>query len=315
MAIGGDLENISFGYPDKHIGEIIDISGCPLHVPIIEECIEVMTPLIKEFKIQPYDMRNQRGELKYIHFITNRDQTEIMVRFVLRSLEARERVPKLLNKLQLEMPKVKVGSYSIQPDHKAVLEGEVEYFLTDQRSIVEIYNNISFHIGPRSFFQVTPEIAEILYRRVEEFIKTHHVQSLLDLYCGVGGFGIHAARAGARVHGVEISDEAIYLAKMNAVPFPNTSYEVRDADHMLSDDLRGYEAILVNPPRRGLTLECIKFILRASPKYLIYSSCSPEVQAKEWSQFEKDFEIIHREAFDMFPMNNHFESLIIAKKK
>lgn len=313
MAVGGSLDNLHFGYPDRHIGEIVDISGCPLHFPIIEEAIEKLIPLIQEFKVHPYDMRNQRGELKYVHFITNRDQTELMIRFVLRSLEARERIPKVYKRLVELMPKVKVGSYSIQPDHKAVLEGVQEFFITDNRTIVETYNDISFHIGPRSFFQVTPEIAEKLYARVYQFVKNQKISSVLDLYCGVGGFALHAAKAGAKVHGVEISDEAVYLAKMNGVPFGNASFECRDADFMLSDDLLGFEAIIVNPPRRGLTIETIKFIKKASPQYFIYSSCSPEVQRSEWEQFDSMYEIVHREAFDMFPHTNHFESLMIAK--
>lgn len=320
FAVGGNYEEPLLGYPDIHIGEVIDISECPLHKKIIQRIAQEMFTLINKRQLTPYDIRNSRGEFKYFHVITNEAETEVIIRFVMRSLEAKERVIKAVADLRALFPQIMVATINLQPQHKAVLEGEKEFFLTERQSICETYNGMNVHIGPRSFFQVTPQIANPLYSHVEKFIKDHKIKSLLDLYCGIGGFALHGARAGAKVFGAEINPEAIAFAETNAKELELADlahFKVIDADIDLESSLSGqnYQAILVNPPRRGIPQQTIDFILKKEPEFFIYSSCSPAKQKKDWELLQHKYELIERVAFDMFPHTNHYESLLFAKLK
>jgi len=315
FAVGGSYDDPLLGYPDIHIGEVIDINECPLHKPIIQLIAHEMLSLIKHRQLTPYDLRNTRGEFKYFHVITNQEETEVILRFVMRSLEARERIQKAVADLQALFPQIVVATINLQPQHKAVLEGEKEIYLTERKSICENYNGMNFHIGPRSFFQVTPEIANPLYLAVENFVKENKIKTLLDLYCGIGGFALHAARAGAKSFGAEINPEAISFAQLNAQELgfkDQSTFVVMDADKNLEDKV--YDAILVNPPRRGLSDSTISYILKQSPEFFIYSSCTPEKQFEDWKKMEHEYQMVSREAYDMFPHTHHYESLLIAKR-
>lgn len=58
---------------------------------------------------------------------------------------------------------------------------------------------------------------QVNYRRVAEMVPRLGGGQVLDGFCFVGGFGLHAARAGAaRVHLVDQSAEAVAAAKRNA---------------------------------------------------------------------------------------------------
>ena len=56
------------------------------------------------------------------------------------------------------------------------------------------------------------EVAAALYRQAVEWARELEPAEVVDLYCGVGGFALHLAAADRRVHGVEISVEAVEAA-------------------------------------------------------------------------------------------------------
>jgi len=95
------------------------------------------------------------------------------------------------------------------PQEKRVLYGEIPSPLVIQK------NGLSFEVdvleGQKTGFFLDQTAN---YRRLEEWAKGARV---LDAFCYSGGWGIHAARYGAReVTGLDSSDKAIRLARANA---------------------------------------------------------------------------------------------------
>ena len=104
------------------------------------------------------------------------------------------------------VPGARVVSMNLQPEHKAVLEGPDEHILTGADTLPMRVNDITLHLRPQSFFQTNTDVAGALYRQAAEWVAAAAPASVWDLYCGVGGFALHAARAGvAEVTGVEVS--------------------------------------------------------------------------------------------------------------
>ena len=85
-------------------------------------------PFVTRAALTPYDVAARRGELKHL-LVTASPDGELMVRFVVRSTEPVARVRKHLPWLLEQLP-VAVASVNLQPEHKAVLEGE------DRKSVV-----------------------------------------------------------------------------------------------------------------------------------------------------------------------------------
>jgi 23S rRNA (cytosine1962-C5)-methyltransferase len=91
---------------------------------------------------------------------------------------------------------------------------------------------------------------------------------VLDAFCYSGGFGLHAARAGAtEVLGLDASEPALELARRNAAAneLTNLSFEAADVFRHLSDLVairRQFDVVILDPPKfarnRGAVPEALK---------------------------------------------------------
>ena len=237
-------------------GNFKTLEECPLHMSGLNEWLGVLKNKLLEFNILPYSLMDKKGELKYVLLSKSQSHGEFLIRFVLRSKESLDRLKKMTKILVSEYPQIKVVTANIQPEHKAVMEGEEEIVLTEEKFILHQFNDVFLTLGPRSFFQVTPEIAQCLYQSAGDIIKEHNVDSFLDLFCGVGAFSYFAAKSCPDVLGVELSKEAIVCAeeskKLNKVT-GELSFLALDVEAFLKSLTKKYSAILVNPPRRMRT--------------------------------------------------------------
>ena len=107
---------------------------------------------------------------------------------------------------------------NLHPEHKAVLEGDTEVALTDQTLLPMRVGDATLLLGPKSFFQTNTVVAAALYRQARDWVDAADPAVVWDLYCGVGGFALHATGPGRTVVGVETSAEAVDAARAAAEP-------------------------------------------------------------------------------------------------
>ena len=223
---------------------------------------------------------------------------------------------KAVSEIQAISPTIKVITANIQPIHKAILEGDEELILTSDSAIIHQFDEFKLALGARSFFQVTPQIAKSLYNAVADSVSVNTPKSLIDLYCGVGAFSFYASRHCSDITGVEISKEAISCAKNSATQNGSQiNFVAMDVEEYLSKSVQKFEAVLVNPPRRGLNSSIIKLIQDISPEYIYYSSCNAVTMARDFSELEENYQIQSLQIFDMFPYTSHYETLMCLIRK
>lgn len=306
---------IAFGIYDQ-AQNFKNLMDCPLHLDGINQILVDLKKLFEEFKILPYQLSDKKGEIKSI-IITKSDTTdEMMIRFVLRSKESLDRLKKLVIKLREKNEQIKVCSANIQPLHAAVLEGEEEIVLTVNESISHQYDDFKIKLGVRSFFQVNSEIARKLYSEARNLLADRGIKTLLDLYCGVGAFSFYLSKSVEQVLGVEISEKAIQYAnetKLNH-QVKNVEFQALDVDLFLSFNESKYDAILVNPPRRGVGKKSIEAILKLTPNYIVYSSCQAESLRSDFELLKNYYQIESIQIFDMFPFSKHYEVLVLMTR-
>jgi 23S rRNA (uracil747-C5)-methyltransferase len=313
FAIFGDSTGIQFGFYDSHLN-FKKLEECPLHMEGLNDLLPVLKTKLKEFNIIPYSLADKKGELKYVILSKSQSHNDLLIRFVLRSKESLDRLKKMATLLVIEFPFIKVVTANLQPEHKAVMEGDEEIVLTKENKILHQFDDVFLTLGPRSFFQVTPEIAGKLYASAGHVIEKYNVKSFLDLFCGVGAFSYFAAKSCPDVLGVELSKEAIVCAQssqsLNKIS-GRIAFEALDVEAFLKSLDKNFEAILVNPPRRGLNKSIIKDILAQKPKLIIYSSCNAETLLRDFSDMNHEYKIVSTQIFDMFPYTEHFETLML----
>lgn len=318
FAVAGTLNHPVIGMLDTDLRGI-ELINCPLHVPIINRAAARLSQTITSAKLVPYDAHSRRGELKYLIVSANSTQTELMIRFVLRSTESVPRIQKALPELQAALPELRVVSCNIQPKPAAILEGAEELVLTASGSISEEYNGVVLNFAPQSFQQVTPEIAAALYRRAAQAAAHERPSSALDLFCGVGGFALAVAPHVAHITGIELSHSAIACAARAAAAAglsSRTEFLCGDvANYLRNLAAFAFDLIIVNPPRRGLGEEIVDSILRLSPRLLFYSSCNPESLTKDMQRLRSAYSVSAAAPFDMFPLTSHLELFVAMHRK
>src|SRR4051794_25008185 len=151
MVVHGTVEEPTLGILNP-AGAGVDLRDCPLHTTGIRGALPVLAELVTRATLTPYDVPGRRGELKYL-LVTESPDGELMVRFVLRSQEPVARIRKHLPWLREALPAMVVASVNLQPEHKAILEGDREIPLTELQTLRMRVNGLDLHLRPQSFFQ------------------------------------------------------------------------------------------------------------------------------------------------------------------
>ncbi|MDU4125831.1 23S rRNA (uracil(747)-C(5))-methyltransferase RlmC [Pantoea sp.] len=314
MVVSGSVERPVFGMVQRN-GEAVDLCDCPLYPASFQPVFAALRPFIARAGLTPYNVARKRGELKYL-LLTGSSQGGMMLRFVLRSTTKLAQLRAALPELQQQLPQLTVISANIQPVHMAILEGEQEIVLTPAQSLAENFNGVPLWIRPQSFFQTNPQVASTLYATARQWVQQLPVTSMWDLFCGVGGLGLHCATPEMTLTGIEISAEAIKCAQRSAqmMGLEKVQFAALDSTEFATGRNAVPQLVLVNPPRRGIGAELCDFLSQMAPDYLLYSSCNPQTLAEDVARLN-DYQISKVQLFDMFPHTAHFEVLALLTRQ
>ena len=170
-----------------------------------------------------------------------------------------------------------------------------------------------FRIDPVSFFQVNTPQAERMVRYIIEQLQPVKTDTVLDVYCGVGTFGLSIADKAARVIGIEESKPALRDARYNAREADNVEFILGAAEDVLAHIEECVDAAIIDPPRAGCKREVIRELRRLRPSRIVYVSCDPATLARDLKLFCADasYKIVDVQPVDMFPQTYHVESIIL----
>lgn len=319
MVIAGTVDAPTIGILDA-TGRGQDLRECPLYPAGLAQAFPVLAAFVTRAQLEPYDVPGRSGELKHV-LVTIAPDGALMVRWVLRSTEALARIRKHLPWLLDQLPRIALASINIQPAHAAVLEGEREIVLTERETLTMTVNGVDLHLRPQSFFQTNTAVASALYRQAAAWIEAVAPASLWDLYCGVGGFALHGAAPGRVVTGIETGEQAVASAQRTRderlaagdEAMRLVSFEAADAVAWAIAQPVAPDAIVVNPPRRGLGEALSRWLDASGASTVIYSSCNPDTLARDMAWMPS---LTAREArlFDMFPHTGHGEVGVLLER-
>ncbi|MGG5836665.1 23S rRNA (uracil(747)-C(5))-methyltransferase RlmC [Huaxiibacter chinensis] len=314
MVVSGSVEKPLLGMLHRD-GTPEDLTECPLYPASFAPVFAALKPFIARAGLTPYNVARKRGELKFILLTESQRDGGMMLRFVLRSEAKVEQLRAALPWLMRQLPQLKVVTANIQPVHMAILEGEKEIFFTAQQALAEKFNEVPLWIRPQSFFQTNPMVASQLYATARDWVRQLPVRHMWDLFCGVGGFGLHCATPDMTLTGIEISPEAIACAKQSAAELGLTQlhFQALDSTQFATGQDNVPELVLVNPPRRGIGDALCDYLSQMAPAYIVYSSCNAQTMAKDIARLP-GYRIARVQLFDMFPHTAHYEVLTLLVK-
>lgn len=315
MVVSGSVEKPLLGMLHRD-GTPMDLTECPLYPASFYAVFAALKPFIARAGLTPYNVARKRGELKYLLLTESTLDGGLMLRFVLRSTTKLEALRAALPALLAQLPQLTVVTANIQPVHMAIMEGDQEIWLTEQQALAENFNGVPLWIRPQSFFQTNPTVASALYAAARDWVRALPVHHMWDLFCGVGGFGLHCATPEMTLTGIEIAPEAIASASASAqqLGLRNVHFQALDSTDFATGQQAVPDLVLVNPPRRGIGEALCDYLSRMAPQYIIYSSCNARTMAKDIKQLP-GYRIARVQLFDMFPHTAHYEVLTLLVRQ
>lgn len=333
MVVGGTVEAPTLGILDG-ANRGVDLRHCGIIDPRILAAFPALIASITRMGLEPYDVPTRLGELKHL-IVTVAASGDLMVRFVVRSDASVASIRSQLDWLTDAVPQLVVVTANIHPEHKAVLEGDVEHVLSAESVLRMQVGDVALLVRPQSFVQTNTAVAGELYRQAAAWLDELDAGSVWDLYCGVGGFALHAAlgsrgaatvgsssREARSVIGVESSPDAVASAELaRDALFPSDVREGRI--RFIAADATAFalgssadavpDVIIVNPPRRGLGVDLAEWLQAHGPQHVIYSSCNPDTLARDLAAMTH-YRVARARVLDMFPQSTHLEALTLLER-
>lgn len=314
MAVGGTVDAMTLGILDRDLHGV-DLRDCGLHSDGLRAALDRIASWAADAGLTPYDVGARRGELKHV-LLTESPDGEMLLRLVMRSTALEARVRSRLPALLDAVPALRVVTINVQPEHKAVLEGEREVVLTAESTLpMRLSTGVTLRLGPRSFFQTNTAIAEALYEQARAWVDDlPDVRTVWDLYCGVGGFALHLAGPGREVLGVEVSADAIDAATYSAGELGlEARFVAADATSYAGAADAAPDLVVVNPPRRGIGAELAGWLEESGVRHVVYSSCNAESLARDLALMPSLRPVAAR-VLDMFPHTTHYEVMVLLTR-
>ncbi|KAM9622995.1 tRNA (uracil-5-)-methyltransferase homolog A isoform 1-T2 [Trichechus inunguis] len=198
------------------------------------------------------------------------------------------------------------------------------------RYIHEDLLGLTFQISPNAFFQVNTPAAEVLYTVIQDWAQLDAESTVLDVCCGTGTIGLALARKVKRVVGIELCQEAVEDARVNARmnELSNVEFHCGRAEDLvptLVSRLAAQQLVaILDPPRAGLHSKVILAVRRAANlKRLLYVSCNPRAAMGNFVDLCRapsnrvkgtPFRPVKAVAVDLFPQTPHCEMLILFER-
>ena len=133
------------------------------------------------------------------------------------------------------------------------------------------------------------------------------------MYSGTGTIGQILSKVSKKVIGVEIVEEAVEAAKLNAElnDLHNCEFLAGDVLKMLDEIKERPDFIVLDPPRDGIHPKALNKIIDYGVDRMVYISCKPTSLARDLVVLqERGYKVEKVCCVDMFPGTVHVETVV-----
>ncbi|WP_410745767.1 23S rRNA (uracil(1939)-C(5))-methyltransferase RlmD, partial [Clostridium neonatale] len=313
---------VKIGFYSEKSHKIIDIDSCLIQNEESEIIIRIIKKWMKKHSIMPAKKNGAffgDGILRNIVIRKAFKTNEIMVILVTLHKEI-SYIEELTKELNSNVTGIKSIIQNINDKDTNWVMGEECITLAGQNYITDYIGDFKFNISALSFFQVNPYQTEVLYNKALEYADLSGSEVVFDAYCGTGTITLFLSQKAKKVYGVEVIEQAIENAKVNATlnNVANAEFFVGKSEEVIPNLIgKGIRpnVIVVDPPRKGCDIKLLDSIGEAKPDRVVYVSCDPSTLARDLKCLEeKGYRTVKVQPVDMFPMTKHVETVALLSK-
>lgn len=319
LVFGRKREKVLIGLYQRGTHEVVDCPDCPVHHPLINRIAAVVRDEVQRQGISIYNARHRNGLLRYLLVRISPVGGKAMVTFV-SNFRDLQQLPKLGKWLMRKVPEVISVHQNVNGSTGNVIIGQETLKLHGTPDLIDRVGDIRLRIAPEAFFQVNTSQAARIYALVRKWAGLTRKDTVVDLYCGIGGIALHLAQDAGRVFGIEYVPEAVRNAADNARlnTLENCRFIAGDAAEeleKLAEQLPGLQLATLNPPRKGCGEELLQVLSKLRPARIIYVSCDPDSLARDLAQLTTaGYSLEKVQPVDMFPQTAHIETVVLLKR-
>ncbi len=304
----------------KFHSKIINTEKCYLQSERSNDIVNFTRGFFKSRGVSVYSTKTGSGFLRFLIIRQSRNTNDLMINIITFDFNE-ELLKEYTRQLILEFPFITSIVNSISKKKAQVAIGEAEVVLYGNGFIYENLKSISgkeyrFKISPQSFFQTNTGQAEKLFNTVIEMSGFEKKDNVLDLYCGAGSISIFISDTVNKVYGVEIVNDAVKDALINAElnGVKNAEFVCSDIKEFIerNENMIRYNKLILDPPRSGLHPKICEALSETGFEKIIYVSCNPHTQARDLQIIcgKGRYSIEKIQPVDMFPHTYHVENIV-----
>lgn len=293
---------------------IVDVEKCVISNEDLNSLIQEARELLTG--VDAFDLRTHSGTFRFA---------------VMRTPPSDSAVSIVLNKDSDNLPeaRMKVKEYAKKTSAKNVLLTYVSHdsgaSISDEYEMIkgsdmlrEDYLNFTFKYHIQGFFQNNHDMAEKLHEYCHDLLGSYPTQGahLLDLYGGVGTFGILNADLFREVTILENYEPSIHACKENIElnRISNAKPILMDAKHLKILELPEPLYVILDPPRSGMNPRTLIRLNDIKPELIVFISCNVKLLRRELP-YLSNYKIKSAALFDLFPQTPHQEAVIELVQK
>ena len=308
------------GYYRPRSHKIVNLNHCPVLDPRLDALVE---PLKRDLDDTgwpaDHDLIDGQG-LRHLGLRLASASGDILITLISSHAEL-PGLEELAQSWLQRWPAVKGVCLNLQPKANNLVLGRTTHCLAGVPTIEEQFCGIKLSLSSTTFVQVNTPQAERIVQRLSDWLEIQCPGgSVVDAYCGVGTISLPLAKRGFHVQGLELNPDSVEQARINAMYnglSSHCSFDAGDVADLLASQLSDCQALVLDPPRRGLDQRVVASIIDQPPAALAYLSCDPATQARDLKALLSPagpYELEMLQPVDFFPQTTHLESLALLKR-
>ena len=318
------IQNINgepaIGFYKKKSHDVIPTDMCVIQHDINDKIIKIIKTYIQAYNISIYNENTHTGVLRHLVTKVGFTTNEVMVVLVANGTNL-PHLNELASILEENIPGFKTLVLNVNKAKTNVILGKENKVIYGNGKINDYIGDLVFEISPLSFFQVNPIQTEVLYNNALEYAELKENDTVFDIYCGIGTISLFLAQKATKVYGIEIVEDAIKDAKINAKlnNLNNVEFYVGKAEEVVPkmySEGKTANVVMVDPPRKGCDEKVLDTIVSMQPDRVVYVSCNPSTLARDLAYLdERGYKCVEIQPVDMFPHTMHVECVAKIKRK
>ncbi|NLE22854.1 MAG: 23S rRNA (uracil(1939)-C(5))-methyltransferase RlmD [Actinobacteria bacterium] len=306
--------------------EIVDVQDCMLASERMNRARLAVARACRDLGLPAYSREGDGGLLRHLVVREGRSSGDLLLNLFVAARFPQE--ADLAERVQADSGCTSFAVTVNESRADAAL-GDGPYVLVGPPSLRERVAGVDLQVPATAFLQTNSVMCEVLYAAALRLAAPEPGRPSVDLYCGIGSLSLPLAQRSREVHAVEIQQEAIDAARVNAElnGVANAAFYAGDVRPLLrfpphpaldaarADDGDRPAVVVADPPRAGLARKALQRAAALGADRFVYVSCNPTTLAGNAAELaDLGYRLAVVAPVDMFPHTHHIETVALFER-